>query len=158
MITLTKTFIILICYILIYHTNPVKIRLSILFLSSMFMVVMSTYSRSILVPVIFYLLFIGGILILFIIISSITPNEKSIKLSIDYKAIIVIIRLVLASCIRLQSPRSTAVAQRKWFLTSNIRFVIALCLVIVYFVIFLKLLRDKKTSIRSEICYISRIL
>lgn len=99
-------------------------------------------------PIIFFLIFMGGIIILFIMVSSILPNEKSEK--IKY---IIIFVLPLTFVIELSKTiRVRNLLDFKWFsqMYTNLYF---LCLIILlYFFAFIYIISSNFTRINREGC------
>lgn len=75
MITILKALFIILLMKLITCNNPVKIRLMLTTISFIIIVIIKEMSGMSWIPLILSMLFTGGILIMFIILSSITPNE-----------------------------------------------------------------------------------
>lgn len=149
MITIIWSLIAFLSIIATKAFNPVKLTCILLLISSAMFLCISLTQGITWFPIVFFILFVGGILVIFIILSSAIPNEKASKFKMKLVA--------LASfSFMLGSPavyRFPAITLSKWaLLDSQIAIVITLALLI-YFFSFLKIVRTKKAPIRKINCY-----
>lgn len=134
--------------------NPVKLTCILLLLSSAMFLCISLTQGPTWFPIIFFILFVGGILVMFIILSSTIPNEKASKFKIKLMA------FTIFSFILRRTPayRFPLITQSKWaFLDSQIAVIITL-IILVYFFSFLKIVSTKKTPMRKLNCYKWKVL
>lgn len=145
MITQLKASIAFRAALRIYTLNPVKLTMVLLIYSSLVTLHLWHLSATTWFPLIFYILFIGGILIIFMILSSGIPNEKVMKLKIE----IFLIAAIAAS--RLMLPGSTMgnATLTKGELITNHSFALIATIIILYFFFFLKIVRGKKSPTRN---------
>lgn len=135
---------------IILITNPVKIRIILLVLRIVIFFIIALESGIIWFPVLFALLFIGGILIIFIILSSILPNEKRLKIKIFMMSIPVAIYLSRTSGKIIDIRISAKVSKR--FLRSRHTFYFLIIILILYFFCTIRMLCKNEIPMRSCIC------
>ena len=75
-IVLIQALISVICFL---NKRAIKLRVALFLLSTFLFYELSHTTRGVLIPIILYLMFMGGILITFMIISAITPSAKISK-------------------------------------------------------------------------------
>nr|YP_009351816.1 NADH dehydrogenase subunit 6 [Rhinotergum shaoguanense]AQQ72855.1 NADH dehydrogenase subunit 6 [Rhinotergum shaoguanense] len=140
-------------YLMIFSNNPVKAMMSLLMLSSITAIMMFNFSSMAWFPSIFYLLFMGGILMVFMIMSSIMPNEKMSKIKNIFlvTAVIMLITLNMAENAKIEELMFNS--QLKWFMMCNQNILMATILIMVYFFMFIKQVSKEKSSLRSELCH-----
>lgn len=105
-------------------------------------------------PLIYFLIFTGGITLLFIMVSSILPNEKSRKSSLflTLGAASIVAPLILLRNLNINF------ITLKWRLQSYFE-IIFLCIIIgAYFFMFIYILGTKGASINRKVCFKSWIL
>lgn len=132
--------------------NPIKTRFLILRIRFLMFISLKLQKGEVWFPLIFFLLFTGGILIIFMILSSISPNEKSYKMKIPKIAIIVIILLSTIPRVK-EFPRRTNISQTKRILTSGIFYQIITIVILLYFFRSININKREGYSIRSFQCY-----
>lgn len=147
MITLVKLLIVYFTLKLYSRTNPIKIALNLLYIRIIIFFLMTLSTGSTWYPYIISILFIGGILIIFLVLSAIIPNEKDGK---DKK--VTGYALILA-IISLYARRSTnidlVIPANKWLLSSWSTFIIIIFVLLPYFFSITFLIWGGKTSMRS---------
>lgn len=140
--------ILYIFYLAIKNTNPIKIRVTLVLIGALMFYYIKILTRQSWFPMIFYILFIGGILIIFIIVSSMLPNEP-IKKN-NYRKIIGILIVILI----IGSTKNITITQELWSnvkneLLTNLNFIILTNMLIRYFVTFLILVSKEKIPLRT---------
>lgn len=96
-------------------------------------------------PIIFFLIFIGGILIVFIILCALLPNEPTNKTKSRKWTLIIL--LATPSLIYIDTEIST---QIKWFMHSNIVLKIIIILILIYLISFIYVLSKNKNTLKSN--------
>lgn len=145
--------IILNLIVLSYTKNPIKTRFFILTLSSISFLLIKLETRNTWFPLLFFLLFNGGILLIFIILSSIIPNEKSIKIKTLKLLTLISITIILYTIsIKIQTQKSNF-NQIKRFLTSTIRISLIIVLILLYFFNTARIIKIEESPIRSLLCW-----
>ena len=131
-------------------TNPVKVRTFILFLRIIIFFTIYFKSSQTWIPILILLLFIGGIIIIFIILSSILPNEKTIKIKNLY---LIILPIFLAIILKESTfPTEKLNTEIKSFLSTGINFYTILLLILIYFLASISILSVEQSPIRSISC------
>lgn len=134
-----------------HSPHPVKIRIRLVILRLViFIFIYSKTSRS-WYPILFFLIFIGGILMIFIILSSVLPNEKTKKRKLGITPIILIfmIRLELAS---KDFVRENIANAAKITLDSSNSIAFLIAAIIFYFFSTLKIVCKEERPLRSHFC------
>ena len=152
MIITVQLLLILILTILLNSNNPIKSRFLILLATSLIFLTIKLRISDTWYPIIFFLLFTGGILIIFIILSSVLPNEKTKKIKIRKLFIITIIIVVILNY-RKKINIARNLKEIKRFLNSRINFIFILALILIYFFYSINLNTTEEYSIRSFQCY-----
>lgn len=160
MITQLKAAIALRASLGMFALNPVKLTIILMIYSSIITLRLWHMTAATWFPLIFYILFIGGILIMFIILSSGIPNEKAMKLKIE------LLLVTAIATIRTFFPRSTTVdiATAKRELMTQHSFTLLAAILVLYFFFFLKIVSRKKYPARNffscpyrKICKLSNV-
>lgn len=152
-----RLIIILTIYIIfIFYTisNPVKISIRLIFLRITIFNSIFLISGIRWFPLIFCLLFIGGILMIFLILSSLIPNEKIKKNKINKN--MMLISIIIAILINLNwkiKINEISWTQRKIFLINNLNIATITILILIYFLIFIILNIKEKVSLRIIRCH-----
>lgn len=146
---MTITWLILIIFIR-NTINPVKTRIALIILRITTFYIINERVRNSWAPLIFLLIFTGGILIIFIILSSLLPNEKSLK--IKPIPLLAIISIPLTTLIR-RERNLTRTVKIKWFLQSSWTLIYTIILILAYFLSFIYTLSKNNQPIRSTSCY-----
>lgn len=128
--------------------NPVKISFALFLIRTLFLTRASLTTGHTWAPLIFYMLFTGGILVIFIILSSNMPNEKVMKVKVYPLAVIVIISAPIAI---ITERISTPILIK--LMPQNARTIpILSIIVLIYFFSFIKFLKEFKSPIRTTVC------
>lgn len=130
-------------------SNPVKIRIVLTILSSGIFLKIKMNGNS-WYPILFFLIFIGGILIMFIILSSVLPNEKS---EIKKKVMETIILVLLAGMFDMTWEMRSQTGGRKAFLQSSNSFFFLTAVIVLYFFLSIKIVSEEEITLRSILCY-----
>lgn len=145
-----KIVLVLFTNLIVLTKNPVKMRIILLIIRILIFYTISFQSGIVWFPILFSLLFMGGILMMFIILSSVLPNEKRTKINMlpiamTFMLIFNINReKILDSRIRLKIT--------KRFLRSNFRFYFLVLILILYFFSTITMLCKVEMPIRSVSC------
>lgn len=131
--------------------NPVKTRVAILSTGVILMLLSSHISGSSWIPILILILFMGGIIIIFIILSSILPNEPRIKLKNPLTYLLTLVVVVSIISLPLNSGGQIIKTIRA-FLLSGQNFYIIISLIFLYFVGSIRILRTEQTPIRVLSC------
>lgn len=131
--------------IILTSINPVKIRLNILIFRILIFISIGKIRRRIWFPIIFLLLFVGGVIIIFIILSSLAPNEKSLKTHI--KKFFIYTTTIMPWII--YRDVNSKIHRLKWIIKSNSNIEILIIIILGYFFSFILIIRTDKLSIRS---------
>lgn len=151
MVRILNFMVLMIAANLIKTKNPIKIRIFLTLIRIALFSFLSLNKGSCWISIIFYILFIGGILVIFIILSSLSPNESSLKIKTS-RTILIILALMKIQAIKMQ-PIEIIQALIKNSLRNWPIIIIVRSLIIIFFFSFLMILSREKTSIRSTICH-----
>lgn len=152
MITLIQIVLIFTTRAILKCRNPVKISIIILFISINLFFRMNYSTGKNWFRAIFILLFIGGILIIFIILASLIPNEKNKKIKV-----IICLRVILFNYLFTCYYRPLSwniIQQNKWLLNSSRRFFALITIILIYFFLFIFFIKVEKLSMRSLRYYV----
>lgn len=138
-------------YILRSRKNPVKAGIIILWLRTLIFLLTNLAGGSAWFRSLTFLIFTGGILIMFIVLSRFHPNETPQKINYKNITIIILGASLLPSSIRGIIDVSLERSRKIIYQRRRTAFIITM-LVILYFSIFLKILGSKKNSMRITIC------
>lgn len=134
--------------------NPIKIRITLVFIRALSFQFIQTQISNSWISLIFILLFIGGILIIFMILSSLLPNEKSLKIKSIFICLFIIQLILIVSRITYQ----IIYTQIKWIIQSRASLEFIIILITIYFISFVYILSKNEQTIRSKLCHNSLIL
>lgn len=132
------------------RTNPVKISLNLSFLSLIIFFVIYLNSRQVWFPFMFVLIFMGGIMIMFMILSSILPNEKSSKNFLRLPMILVVLSTLNFSNYQTQS---SIPKQLECMINSNTSMILMMILILAYFFSSIKIASKEESPIRYSSCH-----
>lgn len=150
MISLIKVFIIISLANLIKNINPMKARVTILFMRTLIFSLIFATKGSCWVPIIFYLLFMGGILMMFMILSSLAPNEQSKKMKVSLLRLALIFTII--SIEQEMTRESTQLIIKQRVIRAPV-IILRTFIIIIYFFSFLAILSEQKICMRSTICH-----
>lgn len=139
--------------IIFSRKNPVKLRIIIMITASLIFFIIWINRRSAWFPSILMLLFTGGILVIFIILSSFHPNEGTSKLKMKrVLTLVTVLFLIKIYPIAGNYAQINCLESIKvWF--QNIQTGISLTsLILIYFIVFIRILKKEENSIRILIC------
>lgn len=148
MITFIPTILLVIITVSLYAANPIKIlalmsRISLLLAHWMIMCLRTTWP-----PLILLLLFLGGILVRFIVVSSILPNQKTYRG--PSVGVLSMVSIGMA-CLSFPTKRMDVVLLKATlYAGGNISFF--LLIIIAYFFIFLAVTSGIKKPLRTRFC------
>lgn len=148
MITLMLTVTAVFALLNVSSTNPVKIMLILLGISSSSFVICYWLGVMSAFVIILYILFVGGILIIFIILASLLPNEKSIK----SRTIPIIAGISIITWLLRESFKSVTRETVKSAFFSIQIVTMAVILVLIYFFSFLYVLSRQDQPMRFFLC------
>lgn len=136
--------------------NPMKICLTIIAASLIVFAYIYILSGITWFPLIIYILFTGGILIIFIVVSSVRPNKKLDKEPIKPMVIILMATLILITVdLRPRELKEPQINQVKWFLNKKETLTGIIVLIIRYFASFITFLSKHSTSLRTILCHLN---
>lgn len=147
MITIIEALIILLLAFMINVKNPVKMSITVLASGSAILLLSCSITGIIWINLILFLLFIGGILVVFIIISSVTPNERGGKV----KRLLFLPYFMIGLCFTpyLWTEGAQTSTHIKSVLIET-RFLMMMVIVIsLYFFIFIKILARREIRLRT---------
>lgn len=131
--------------------NPVKIRIRILRISVLLFFSMAVSSGDSWIPLLLTILFMGGIIIMFMILSSILPNEKTIKnKKISY---LIIFAMFTSLSVFWKVGPMFGRTEIKSFLSSRANFCVLAILVLLYFFRRIGIIASEERPIRSLQCH-----
>lgn len=154
---IVRITIIIIILILINSNNPIKTRFIILSSSALIFLLVKTKTGQTWIPLIFFILFIGGILIVFIILSSILPNEKSIKIKIPKTFFLILITSIILEPIII-TEKTNLSPEIKRFISTGYTLALIIRVILIYFFGSISINKNEDQSIRSIICWKKVIL
>lgn len=131
--------------------NPIKVRISVLIARAIIFLIMRTITGTSWFPLVLIVLFIGGIIMIFIILSSILPNEKRLKRKFALVIILTSIILLTSRSWALTAERVSF--NRKIYLSRRINFFVVMAIILFYFLARIRVLRSEKTPMRRVTCY-----
>lgn len=132
--------------------NPVKIRVSLLIWSALIFSYIVVTGGSTWFPLILTLLFTGGILVIFIILSTFDPNTKAGKVKDASSLKIVIAGAICSIMLPQRGVEWELQESAKIFFREAVTSVVLTALILTYFSVFLNLIRKEKTSIKIFNC------
>lgn len=129
--------------------NPVKLRIILICLSITLFFMMSLKTGQVWFPTLIFLIFIGGILMIFMILSSVLPNEKPGKTKIK-----VIIRLILVLWM-IRNSRTLIVSEThegvKGILRLSLMLVVIFTLISIYFLTVIMIAKRTESPLRLPV-------
>lgn len=140
-----KPIITTLIFIISFNTRPLKLRIVLVGIRGLIFLYLQENVGSTWFSLIFFLIFIGGIIVVFIILSAITPNQKYLK--INSKIVFVIIMLRLPTAFLLPSDESLTI-RMKWFISRNTNILIGIAIMLLYFFSFIYITTKEKYPIR----------
>lgn len=150
MITTVLSIILLTCIFFassnrLWTINPVKIASILVLVGSRLFCYLGVTKGSSWLFLLMLMLFLGGIMIVFIIMASLTPNEPSLPSKFRAFALAA---LFFASTAYISGDRAS---QLKWFCISSRNIQIMIMLIVGYFISFIWIVSIEKTSIRTSV-------
>jgi len=139
------TTIVLICS---RSKTPVKLRIICIVLFFLIILLIWFDTGTSLGVLLMSMLFAGGVLIIFIILSSFNPNEKSTKIKIRARRLIIIWFLSLHIS-NIFSPRIQLSLELKGMYQSHFSIGILMALIIFYFYVMNKIIKKEENSMRA---------
>lgn len=132
-------------------SNPIKTRIAILLIGGLMIQISSSISGASWISILILMLFMGGIIMMFIILASILPNEKGLKVKNPLVYALIVIFLVIFS----RAPITGAIggSVTKTFLTSGQNFYMIMRLILLFFIGRIRTLSTENTPMRSITCY-----
>lgn len=131
--------------------NPIKLRVALILYRAIIFLIIIIKTGAKWFPILYFLLFIGGILIIFIVLSSIIPNEKPGKSKITYPAVFTF--FVLGRIFYNNIPFIIQSTERiKTLLSTSIIIPILRIIIILYFFLSIEMLKRVKLPIRTVSC------
>lgn len=126
--------------------NPVKIRAILIATGVIIFNVIYFITRNLWFPIIIYLMFIGGILIIFILLSSILPNEKTYK---NFKRIWLIIIFTLTFLLSTDDVFYTVVRRGiKTLMASSLIIFFIFLIITAYFLVVMTIVTHSRLPLR----------
>lgn len=156
--TLFLSSIFLVSLQLLSYKSPVKFISSLILLAARLTILCILVRATSWMGRIFFMIFIGGIMVIFIILSSLLPNEKRTKvkkfaLVLSFLGILVV--LLSADLIGV-GAESAFNYQTKSFFGSSGSFEILILLILAYFFNFIFLISKQNSSLRTLFCQFSK--
>lgn len=148
MMTTINLILILASSTMIYNLNPMKIIYLLMCIGFNLFTLIYCLVGSSLFPVIILIIFIGGILIAFMIVTSILPNEPLKK---NTASNITAIRLLLI-VVFIVAPNQAATYKYKSIFLRNINTIIIVIIILAYFIGFIYLIYTTKITLRTFFC------
>lgn len=147
-------------WIILRAKNPVKIGFILICTRTLLLYWMAIERGGTWFPLIIYLLFIGGILIIFLILSSLLPNEKSQKNKISLWITLVLILLGFYFAPMLGHPKriQDSALGIKRAITSRLNIITIGMIILLYFLIFVSIISRNKSPLRINMCRKKRVL
>lgn len=132
-------------------TNPVKLIVRLLAIRRGVFWVAAVNKSRIWIRRVFLIIFIGGILIMFMILSSLLPNEKRLK---NKKTKSLAFIVFIARACNMATPRKERglTQEIQLIFLSNGRFEILVIVILVYFFCFIYMVTKENSRIRSLLC------
>lgn len=152
MIITLKVLLVTRAYVIIASSNPIKTRFYILISARIIFLLLKLNTGSTWMPLIFFILFAGGILVIFIILASVLPNEKIFKLKFN-KVRVTMLILILLLTQRNNKYLTISRSQIKSFLTCSLNITLIITLILIYFFYSINLNTKEEYSIRSLQCW-----
>lgn len=150
MITITIVAIYLLTFYSVGTKNPVKLRFILVLLRAMVFLIMNLGTGTRWFPIIFILLFTGGILIIFMILSSILPNEKPGKI---WKPTRIIFTVTILICFLGKTSQENLIHNSvKAFISRGSVYWILISLLLLYFFSVILIVKRKKLPMRTLSC------
>lgn len=132
--------------------NPIKLRMSlVLFRMFLFIEIFFTVGRA-WIRRIFIIIFIGGIMVIFIILSSLLPNEKNLKINKIFAQAIILIFILSRWSISGNNFERRFNQRSKLLFFSNESLEVLIIIILLYFFSFLVIISKEICSLRSIVC------
>lgn len=146
MIEFFSSLIVIFSFFLLFCLNPVKMGFLLIFFRLLNFFVIFFSSGGSWFPLIFTLLFIGGVMVLFMVISSLFSNEKTD----NYSFILISFAFLLIRFLMFSFCQFVVFGlENKIFITVGFNFSFMVSLVLGYFFLFLFFISFEKASLRS---------
>lgn len=152
--------IFLILIILLLRTsrtkNPVELRVKLLIMRSLIFVIMHLSSSKRWFPLIYLTLFLGGVLIIFIILSSLLPNKSRgfLKAEIQNFPKFIYFRVIICILMEAKTFLGTEpikISQNQ--MSQQASLVMILLLIFIYFIIFIQTTKKINLPLKTQRCY-----
>lgn len=132
--------------------SPIKLCALLILSSRLNFLNLSIFTGIRIISLIFIIIFLGGIILIFIILCSILPNRVS-RVKKDKKALLFIF-LTISRLMVISTPKNpqNTYPMLKWFLESGNNTLIVTLIILLYFTLFNKTINDKQGRIRTLEC------
>jgi hypothetical protein len=132
--------------------NPIKTRFFILISAGLIFLVLKIETGIVWIPLIFFLLFTGGILLIFMILSSVLPNEKTIKIKFSKVRILVLALVAIIPRSFIRGGKEELESHIKRFLSSGTNIILITRIILLYFFNSIQINTTEEYSMRSLQC------
>lgn len=150
MISIWKTIFLMAMLIPIWTNNPLKIRIGLVLVRGVIFLIITVTTRTRFFPLVYYILFLGGILMMFIILSSLAPNAKIKKIKMAPTIIILLGVLTISAFTSTIKTREGIMVKQT--LSGRRTSIFLFFLVISYFLGFILTLEKENLPMRTLIC------
>lgn len=140
-------------FLLVTAVNPVKICASLILARVGLFTYIFCKNSSIWIRAIFFIIFIGGIIIMFIILTSLIPNEKNLKVRKKLTSILILSARFVSLRSSIAQVEIISTQQIKVIFFSNESFETLILAILLYFLVFVYILSKESSSLRSFSCY-----
>lgn len=134
--------------------NPISISIKLILVTINLFTIISISTRRVWFPLILIILLLGGILVIFTILSSLIPNEKIKK---EKPSMIYCIFFRIPIIIK-KSETTNIFKDNKTFIEERPTFIIILFIILFYFLRFVTIINKEDTPIRNFECLKIKIL
>nr|YP_009228542.1 NADH dehydrogenase subunit 6 [Phyllocoptes taishanensis]ALK03805.1 NADH dehydrogenase subunit 6 [Phyllocoptes taishanensis] len=128
-----------------YSMGPMKLAVNLLIMSVLLMTLLSMKMGLSWLSLVYVMLFTGGILMMFMILSSFLPNEKSTKLNVSTLALAI---PFMVSIQNLDPSDILPTTTMKWVLEASSTSISLMAIMLLYFVAFLENVSSDKLPMR----------
>lgn len=139
-------------FLILSPLSPVKLALSLIVVRMMLFLEVYIFNSRVWMASIYIIIFVGGIIVMFMIMVSLLPNEKNLKMG---KLILISFLVVLPlsrGLLRDVQMENCLNHTSKVIFFSNERFETLIIVILLYFFSFLAILSKETSTLRSSVC------
>lgn len=149
MITLARTLALALTLNSLATLNPMKMIFTMAVLRTLIFIILNISIRVTWIALLLYMLFLGGILIRFIMVASLIPNEKSLNFKPRHFLLVIMVAVTF-----LTSQQNVAeIFYAKNILLRDLNIILMVRIILIYFLIFIEVITQTKRPLRTSYCH-----